>query len=214
MDLDWDENNEPDLIWKSSASFGAPSHWEPGANCPCCPPPPPPCQQHCTTSNMVTVTNSIHHYQHAANVHSQTFCNKILYCITGLNKIWPKKSNTAPSSGGLERRVQPLGAWSAPKYLCWHPHFRSRKCIVMVAVSCLKLEVRTKYPEATLGLEKHLEISKELIRECVTVPGCCCCMPLLYNHLMDSCKYVHKNTLLSRQRPPLPIIRHCPVQWH
>ena len=58
------------------------------------------------------------------------------------------------------------------------------------------LEVRTEYLQATLGLDKHLEISKELIRECVTVPGCCCCMPLLHNHLMDSCKYVCKNTLL------------------
>ena len=45
------------------------------------------------------------------------------------------------------------------------------------------LEVRT---EATLGLIKCLEISKELIRECVTMSGCCCCMPLLHNHLMDS----------------------------
>ena len=42
-------------------------------------------------------------------------------------------------------------------------------------------------------LVKRLEISKELIHECVTVPGCCCCMP----HLMDSCSYVHKNTLLA-----------------
>ena len=32
---------------------------------------------------------------------------------------------------------------------------------------------------------------------CVTVPGCCCCMPLLYNHLMDLCRYVRKNTLLA-----------------
>ena len=31
----------------------------------------------------------------------------------------------------------------------------------------------------------------------ITVPGCCCHMPLLYNYLMDSCKYVHKNTLLA-----------------
>ena len=45
------------------------------------------------------------------------------------------------------------------------------------------LEVRT---EATLGLFKCLEMSKELIRECVTMPGCCYCMPLLHNHLMDS----------------------------
>ena len=52
------------------------------------------------------------------------------------------------------------------------------------------LEVRTEYLEATLAQIKHLEISKELIRECVTVPGCCC-MPLLHNHLMDSCSYMY-----------------------
>ena len=61
----------------------------------------------------------------------------------------------------------------------------------------LKLACGNEYLEATLGLVKHLEISKELIRECVTVPGCCCCMPLLHNHLMDSCSYVRKNTLLA-----------------
>ena len=61
------------------------------------------------------------------------------------------------------------------------------------------LAVRTEYLEATLGLVKCLEISKELIRECVTMPGCCCCMPLLHNHLMDSCSYnyVRQNTLLA-----------------
>ena len=59
------------------------------------------------------------------------------------------------------------------------------------------LEVRTEYLEATLGLVKCLEIKKELIRECVTMPGCCCCMPLLHNHLIDSCSYVRKNTLLA-----------------
>ena len=52
------------------------------------------------------------------------------------------------------------------------------------------LAVRTEYLEATLGLVKCLEISKELIRECVTMPGCCCCMPLLHNHLMDSCTVI------------------------
>ena len=54
---------------------------------------------------------------------------------------------------------------------------------------------RAEYLEATLGLVKRLEISKELIRECVTVPDCCCCMPLLpllHNHLMDSCSNVRK----------------------
>ena len=60
-----------------------------------------------------------------------------------------------------------------------------------------ELEVRTDYLEATLGLVKRLEISKELIHKCVTVPGCCCCMPLLHNHLMDSCSYVRKNILLA-----------------
>jgi len=29
------------------------------------------------------------------------------------------------------------------------------------------------------------------------VPGCCCYMPLLHNHLMDSCSYVRRNTLLA-----------------
>ena len=56
---------------------------------------------------------------------------------------------------------------------------------------------RTEYLEATLGLVKCLEITKELIRECVTVPGSCCCMPLLHNHLMDSCSYVRKVMLAS-----------------
>ena len=61
------------------------------------------------------------------------------------------------------------------------------------------LEVRTEYLEATLGLVKWLEISKELVRECVTIPGCCYCMLLLHNHLMDSCSYnyVRQNTLLA-----------------
>ena len=50
----------------------------------------------------------------------------------------------------------------------------------------ITLAVQTEYLKATLGLIKCLEISKELIHvcECVTMPGCCCCMPLL--HLMDS----------------------------
>ena len=68
------------------------------------------------------------------------------------------------------------------------------------------LEVRTEYLEATLGLVKCLEISKELIRECVTMPGCCC-MPLLHNHFMVSRSYVRKNTLLAAKggafAPPL-----------
>ena len=46
---------------------------------------------------------------------------------------------------------------------------------------------RTEYLEATLGLVKRLEISKELIRECN-----CAWLLLLHNHLMDSCSYVRK----------------------
>ena len=61
----------------------------------------------------------------------------------------------------------------------------------------------------TLGLVKCLEITKELIRECVTMPGCCCCMPLLHNHLMDSCSYVYAKIHYSPPKggafaPPLP----------
>ena len=44
-------------------------------------------------------------------------------------------------------------------------------------------EIQTEYLKV-----KRLEICKELI--CETVPSCCCCMPLLHNHLMDSCGYV------------------------
>ena len=57
--------------------------------------------------------------------------------------------------------------------------------------------IRTEYLETTLGLVNRLEISKELIHECVTVPGCCCCIPLLFNHLMDLCNYLRKNALLA-----------------
>ena len=59
------------------------------------------------------------------------------------------------------------------------------------------VNIRTEYLEATLGLVNRLEISKELIHECVTVLGCCCCIPLLYNHLMGSCSYLRKKTLLA-----------------
>ena len=99
-----------------------------------------------------------------------------------------RKSNMC--SGGfrnLERGVQPLAREGRPQIIWVHAHFRSR----------WNLEFRTEYLEATLGLVKCLEISKELIRECVTMPGCCCCMPFLYNHLMDSYSYVRKNTLLA-----------------
>jgi len=73
--------------------------------------------------------------------------------------------------------------------------------VIIVATDVSELfkiaEVQTEYLEATLGLVKCLEISKELMLEWVTVPGCCCCMELLHNHLRDSCSYVRKNTLLA-----------------
>ena len=73
---------------------------------------------------------------------------------------------------------------------------RVRKFFGLPRPLSVTLEIGTEYLEATLGLVKCLEISKELIHECVTMPGCCC-MSLLYNHLMDSCSYVRKNTLLA-----------------
>ena len=59
------------------------------------------------------------------------------------------------TSGGFrnsERGVQPLAREARPQI-----------CPLSVT-----LEVQTEYLEATLGLVKCLEISKELIRECVT----------------------------------------------
>ena len=84
-------------------------------------------------------------------------------------------------SGGFrnsERGIQPLAREARPQILG------------LPRPLPVTLEVRTEYLEATLGLVKCLEISKELIRECVTMPGCCCCMPLLHNHLMDSCTVI------------------------
>ena len=91
-------------------------------------------------------------------------------------------------SGGFrnsERGVQPLAREVCPQIFG------------LPRPLSVTLEVQTEYLEATLGLVKCLEISKELIRECVTMPSCCCCMPLLHNHLMDSYSYVHENTLLA-----------------
>ena len=56
------------------------------------------------------------------------------------------------------------------------------------------------------------------------MPGCCCCMPLPHNHLMDSCSYVRKNTLLAAKGgcictplthpppPPPPLTNTCTWQ--
>ena len=93
--------------------------------------------------------------------------------------------NLASSVADSERGVQPLAREARPQIFG------------LPRPLSVTLEVQTEYLEATLGLVKCLEISKELIRECVTMPSCCCCMPLLHNHLMDSCSYVRKNTLLA-----------------
>ena len=45
-----------------------------------------------------------------------------------------------------------------------------------------------------------MEISKELIGECVTVPGCCHCRPLLYNHLMGLVQLFTQKYITSQQR--------------
>ena len=108
--------------------------------------------------------------------------------------------DTVTAVADLERGVR------ARKFLGCHAHFRSRW--------------QSEHLEATLGLVKCLEIR---IRECVTMPGCCCCMPLLYNYLMDLCSYVLKNTPLPPLNPPLyqlclsetcQSIWACSVPWH
>ena len=96
----------------------------------------------------------------------------------------------------LERGVQPLACEAHPKILSCHAHFWSHES---------KLNFSKQVSSQTSG------DGKELIHECVTGPGCCCCMPLLHNHLIDSCSYVRKNILLAAKgRPPYtpPQIRH------
>ena len=86
-------------------------------------------------------------------------------------------------SGGFrnsERGVQPL-VREACRQIFGLPHLLSvalevrteyleacRQIFGLPHPLSVALEVRTEYLEATLGLVKCLEISKELIRECVT----------------------------------------------
>ena len=99
----------------------------------------------------------------------------------------------------IERGVQPLAtqdyAKRTRKCLSCHAHFRSR-------------ESPNRGDSSTLGQVKHLEI---MIRDCLTVPGCCCCMPLLHNHLMDLCSYVCKNTLLAAKGGCICMHLHPPL---
>ena len=85
--------------------------------------------------------------------------------------------------------------------LLWKYHSSNYMYLNVLLFQFFHVNVRTEYLEATLGLVKRLEISKELIRECVTVPGCCCYIPLLYNHLIDLCSYLYmQKYITSRQR--------------
>ena len=78
-----------------------------------------------------------------------------------------------------------------------------------------------KIAKATLGLDKHLEISKELMRECVTVSGCCCCMPgshcCIIIRWARANNYVRKNTLLATKGgcicTPLPLNPPLTYNW-
>ena len=109
------------------------------------------------------------------------------------NSVWSYRISVAD----LEIQKGGFSHWRAKrarKFLGCHAHFR---------------HAGTEYLEATLGLVKCLEISKELIRECVTMPGCCCCMPLLHNHLNGLVQLCTQKYITRRQRgvhfaPPLP----------
>ena len=73
-----------------------------------------------------------------------------------------------------------------------HAHTHTHTHTLLQIMKYPGIQIWTMY----MYLVKRLEISNELIRECVTVPGCCC-IPLLYNHLMDSCSNLRQNTLLA-----------------
>ena len=59
----------------------------------------------------------------------------------------------------------------------------------------------------------------------VSAPGCCCCMPLQHNRLMDLCSYVREVHYYLQERgafaPPLPplnpplVLMQCnPPEWN
>ena len=96
--------------------------------------------------------------------------------------LYTTSSLVSGRSRNLERGVKPL-AHEVHSKIFWLPHpLPVRWRIHNARNYCSELFkiVQAEYLEATLGLLKRLEISKELIRECVTVPGCCCYMRLLH----------------------------------
>ena len=135
---------------------------------------------------------SLLHTFHTVQFHMNNHISHDRYCMNQ-DVLW---SYLHPSGGfrNLEGGVQPLVC-----DFCIATPNSGHVNAFMTRVASRYSVVRTEQLEATLGLVKCLEIMqyKELIRECATVPGCCCCMPLLHNHLMDSCSYVRKNILLA-----------------
>ena len=117
---------------------------------------------------------------------------------------------TSSSSGGsrnLERGVQPRCVKYIWKFCVAMPTSGHSYWLVAIASELFKIAGSPNWiSRSNSSLVKRLEISKELIRECVNVPACCCCMPLLHNHLMDLCSYVCKNTLLAANKS------HCNEQ--
>ena len=91
----------------------------------------------------------------------------LMYTCRFIQGFFREGGNVDTCSGGfrnLERGVQLLVREARPKI------FGSPRPLPVT------LAVPIEYLEATLGLVKRLEISKDLIRERVTVPGCCCCI--------------------------------------
>ena len=101
-----------------------------------------------------TATNPLWQFFNAIFTDIQLAFSK--YQLVPVYDSQPNTSKTALCSGGFRKTEN---FWVAT---LTSGHAGSPNC-------------QTEYLEATLGLVKRLEISKELIRERVTVPGCCCC---------------------------------------
>ena len=141
---------------------------------------------------------------------------------------FPRLQFSHPCSGrlrDLKRGFKPLAHEAHPKIFGCHAHFQALECTHKYCLTwVLKLDKVTCLVLVTKNDDrnKSSEISNELICDCVTMPGCCCCMPLLHNHLMDSCSYVHKNILSAAKGgcictllTPLnmPLLWQCTWHW-